>query len=156
MRLVVLTGASGAGKTTIAQAVEERHPRLATVLFFDSIGIPSVERMIAEFGSGEAWQRAMTLHWNILFEGQSRLSFLKEAIGSSGIADHRIVLVDCDDATRTRRLSVAREQPELANPTMMTWAKFLRAEAQIAGCEVLDTSFLDLDACVERVCSLLG
>jgi hypothetical protein len=168
MRLVVLSGASGSGKTTIAQAIKARHPELAAVLFFDSVGVPSVEQMIAECGSGEAWQRATTLRWmeriaampeqdrDILFEGQARLSFLREGIASAGIADTRIVLVDCDDTTRARRLSLERKQPDLANPTMMHWAKVLRAEAKLAGCDILDTSTAPLEACVERVCSLFG
>jgi hypothetical protein len=168
MRLVVLTGASGSGKTTIARAIEQRHANLATVLFFDSIGIPPVEQRIAEHGAGEAWQKAATLRWmqriaamreqdrDILFEGQSRISFLTQGIALAGIAEFRIVLVDCDDTTRTHRLLHDRKQPDLANPTMMNWAKFLRAEAELAGCEVLDTSTASLEACVERVCSLFG
>ena len=95
--MVVLTGASGSGKTTIARAIEQRHANLATVLFFDCIGIPPVEQRIAEYGSGEAWQKATTLRWmeriaamqqdrDILFEGQTRISFLREGIASAGIA----------------------------------------------------------------------
>jgi hypothetical protein len=167
MPLVVLTGASGSGKTTIARGVEARHPGLATVLFFDSIGVPAAEQMVAEYGSGEAWQRAMTLQWmkhiaampapghSVLFEGQSRLAFLQEGIVAASLTNARIILLDCDDTTRTRRLEVDRRQPELANPTMMNWAKFLRAEADRAGCEILDTSHATLEACIERVCALL-
>jgi ABC-type taurine transport system ATPase subunit len=168
MRLVVLTGASGSGKTTIARAVQQRHAGLATVLFFDSIGVPSIERMIAHHGSGEAWQKAATLRWmeriagmsvhtrNVLFEGQARISFLEEGVASVGIEDFHIVLVDCDDATRAHRLSLRRGQSELANPTMMNWAEVLRAEAELAGCDILDTSTASLDTCVERVCSLFA
>jgi predicted kinase len=167
MGLVILTGASGSGKTTIARAIERRYPGLATVFFFDSIGVPSAERRLAEYGSDGEWQRAMTLRWmqriaavpqqdrSVLFEGQSRLAFLQEGIVAAGLTDARIVLLDCDDTTRTRRLEVDRRQPELANPTMMNWAKFLRAEAERAGCEILDTSHATLEACIERVCALL-
>jgi chloramphenicol 3-O-phosphotransferase len=167
MRLVVLTGASGSGKTTIAKAIEQRHPGLATVLFFDSIGIPSPEHMIAEYGSDEAWQRAATLRWmeriaampeqsRILLEGQACISFLREGIALADITDFRIILVDCDEATRARRLLLDRRQPDLANPTMLNWAKHLRAEAERAGCEILDTSTTTLGACVERICSFFG
>ncbi|MEJ0005736.1 MAG: hypothetical protein WDM77_04950 [Steroidobacteraceae bacterium] len=38
--LVVLTGASASGKTTIALAIETAHPEF-TVLRFDTIGVPS-------------------------------------------------------------------------------------------------------------------
>ena len=54
-RLLVLVGASGAGKTTIAKAVESQRPKLADVFFFDRVGVPTPEAMIAGWGSGEAW-----------------------------------------------------------------------------------------------------
>src|SRR5580692_1432258 len=42
--LLILTGASGAGKTTLAHAVQESLPN-CEVRFFDSIGVPSAEIM---------------------------------------------------------------------------------------------------------------
>jgi dephospho-CoA kinase len=163
MRLIVLTGVSGSGKTTIARAFQVRYHDRADVLFFDSIGVPSPRQMAAEYGSGEEWQRAKTIDWMlriaasaeshrcILFEGQIRLTFLFEAIAAAGISDHRIVLVDCDDATRTRRLVGERKQSDLANPTMLNWARFLRSEAERMNCEILDTSSTPIEACVERI-----
>jgi hypothetical protein len=164
MRLVILAGASGSGKTAIAEAIRIERPDLAEVLHFDGIGVPSPEAMVAGWGSGEAWQRAMTFSWMariaamhgqdrpVLFEGQMRLAFVREGLVAAGITDARVILVDCDDATRTHRLSANRDQPELANPTMMIWAEFLRREAKETGCEVLDTSQLSLERSVERVC----
>ena len=93
--LVVLTGASGGGKTTIALEVERAHPEF-TVFRFDTVGVPSADVM-ATFGTGYqpggAWQRAMTLQWferirslideghSVLFEGQMRIAFIQEALG---------------------------------------------------------------------------
>jgi dephospho-CoA kinase len=117
MRLVILTGASGSGKTAIAETIRIGHPDLAEVLHFDSIGVPSPEARLAGWGSGEAWQRAMTLSWMtriaamssqnrpVLFEGQMRLAFVREGLLAAGIANARVILVDCDDATRTHRLT---------------------------------------------------
>jgi adenylate kinase family enzyme len=51
MALVILIGASGAGKTTIAEAIAQRHGDEVAVFHFDQIGVPSVERMVAECGS---------------------------------------------------------------------------------------------------------
>jgi hypothetical protein len=163
MRLVILTGASGSGKTTIAERIEQRHPELARVFRFDRIGVPSPEERIAGWGSGEDWQRAMTLEWlvriaavrnfdlPVLFEGQMRLSFIQEGLAFAGIADARIVLVHCDDATRTHRLCNERKQPELADSKMMMWAEFLRREAETAGFEVLDTSKISIEESVDHV-----
>ena len=168
MQLVVLTGASGSGKTTIADAIRTGYPGLVEVLHFDRVGVPSSEAMMAGWGSGEAWQRAMTMEWMariaalpdrgrpVLFEGQTRLAFLHEALDAAGLAGARVVLVDCDDETRTRRLTRERMQPELANPRMMNWAQFLRREAHEAGCEVLDTARMPLADCIMLVRERLG
>ena len=163
MTLVVLIGASGSGKTTIAEAIAAQRPQDFDVFHFDRIGVPAVEQMIADYGSPAGWQRAKTFDWmfrlagtvdpgrNVLFEGQMRLAFLSAAIAASGLTDCIPVLVDCDDATRRRRLSLHRMQPELADQSMMDWARFLRDEATSAGCEILDTSALSLAASVEAV-----
>jgi hypothetical protein len=46
--------------------IRSKKPRspIINCLYFDSIGVPSPEQMIAEFGSGENWQRAKTFDWN--------------------------------------------------------------------------------------------
>ena len=154
-RLLVLTGASGAGKTTLARRCAELHPSGLAVRHFDSIGVPSRQRMTEDFGSLEAWQRRKTHDWlaalarleesRILFEGQSRIAFITEAMAAAGLSDGRIVLVDCDDATRAHRLKVDRAQPELVDETILRWAAFLREEARQFGCALLDTSNLDVD-----------
>ena len=167
MRFVVLIGASGSGKTAIASAIEKRYGDDVRVFYFDRIGVPSVDRMIAECGSGEAWQRAKTFEWmtrlaplcgsghGLLLEGQSRLSFLAEAAEAAGITDYSPILVDCDDETRARRLSLDRRQPELVNEEMMTWADYLRRDAKERSCDILDTSRLVLDQCVAYVIARL-
>lgn len=166
MPLVILTGASGSGKTAIAEAIERRRPGWADVFHFDRIGVPSSEAMVSGWGSGEAWQRAMTFEWlariatmkstrPTLFEGQMRLGFVQEGLLLAGLRDARVVLVDCDDEVRRRRLSIDRNQSDLANPTMMNWAAFLRREARESGYEALDTTRLTLEASVERVYALL-
>ena len=61
---VLMTGASGAGKSYLAKALEEKlDPKFAHLAYFDHIGVPPVEEMIEKFGSGEKWQEAMTHKW---------------------------------------------------------------------------------------------
>lgn len=169
MALVIMTGASGSGKTAIAQAIEEMCP-LVTVFRFDTIGVPSPEAMAA-FGNGHqpggAWQRAMTFEWleriapllgegkTVLFEGQMRVAFLREALHACKIAGARILCVECDEATRRRRLVQDRLQPELANERMMSWSRYLHQEAVEAGCEILDTTQLSLSDSARYVLSVL-
>jgi shikimate kinase len=163
MSIVVLIGASGAGKTSIASAVRSRHGAEFNVFHFDHIGVPPIEQMIAEHGSGEAWQRAKTIEWMttlaeaaelrrpVLFEGQTRLSSLAEGAASAGGPRYAAILVDCDDEIRMSRLSVDRKQPELADAAMMNWAKWLRRDAIARGCEILDTSTCSLEESISYV-----
>lgn len=165
--LIILTGASGAGKTTLARHLTEVSSDPVRVLFFDSIGVPSLKDMIADFGSGEAWQRIHTLHWMarirtllsgqipVLFEGQMRIQFIEEALAAQHIESARIVLVDCDDATRRTRLHRDRGQPHLANAEMMNWARYLRAEAMARHLEILDTGQQSVEECLSRIRTLL-
>jgi hypothetical protein len=155
------------GKTTIAQSVEKLALPNCEVHFFDSVGVPSVEQMRREYGPGHepggAWQRAMTLHWvrrirailkggtSVLLEGQMRIAFVKEALAENQISSAYIILLDCDDTTRAERLHVHREQPDLANLDMMTWARYLREEAYAADVRVLDTGRLSVAECVSVI-----
>jgi predicted kinase len=162
VNLIVLTGASGSGKTTIADAIAARFAGEIEVHDFDSIGVPPLKQMTADYGSPAAWQRAMTFKWmerlaeraaqgrKLLFEGQMRLAFVAEAAKAIGLS-YLPLLVDCDDETRRHRLAVDRRQPELADAEMMNWAAFLRREAVANGCEILDTSGLSLDESVRAV-----
>jgi energy-coupling factor transporter ATP-binding protein EcfA2 len=167
MQFVVLIGTSGSGKTTIARAIAQSYADDVEVFHFDGIGVPSAKQMIAEYGSAEGWQRAKTIEWmaklaplhrpgrGLLFEGQTRLSFLAEGADTAGGPGYLPILVDCDDETRSRRLSLGREQPELANQNMMNWARYLRREAKDGGCEILDTTALSLDQCIIHVMARL-
>jgi adenylate kinase family enzyme len=168
-RFVILTGASGSGKTTIALEIEKGHSEVA-VFRADTIGVPSAEVM-ASYGTGHqpggAWQRAFTLQWieriapvvasgrPVLFEGQMRLAFIREGLEASGLAHARVVLVECNDETRTARLTHDRLQPELANESMMGWSCYLHEEAVQFGYEVLDSGAMTLAESVERIVSYL-
>jgi energy-coupling factor transporter ATP-binding protein EcfA2 len=170
-KLVVLTGASGSGKTTIARRLEPVLPHACSVFFFDSIGVPSLEGM-KEWGEGHqpggAWMRAMTLEWlkriaavlatgqSVLFEGQMRIAFILEGLAAAHIGDARILLLDCDDQVRASRLQAERNQPELANFHMMNWARYLREEAAEANCERIDTGGVPVERCMELLSGYLS
>jgi adenylate kinase family enzyme len=163
MGFVILTGASGSGKTTISKAIASRYADSVDVYHFDQVGVPSTEEMRATCGSVEAWQLAKTHEWmakiaanrrtqrHVLFEGQMRCSFALEAAAAAEITEFILILVDCDDDTRIRRLISRRRQPDLATPTMMSWARYLRNEAQQLRCTILDTTLLSLEECVTQI-----
>lgn len=157
--ILIVTGASGSGKTTLVNHIKESLPDVQ-FLHFDSIGIPNTADMIKEYGSGEGWQKAKTYEWiqrlkadyqakgPVIFEGQMRISFIKEAIHFEDISGVTIVLIDCADNARMKRL-VDSGRPELANQTMMNWAKFLRKEAQEFSLVTLDTSGASVEETAE-------
>ncbi|MBV9181206.1 MAG: AAA family ATPase [Acidobacteria bacterium] len=168
---VVLTGASGAGKTTIARSMGDLGLPNCEVHFFDSIGVPSVERMYRDYGPGQepggTWQRTMTLEWmrrirtildrgtSVVFEGQMRIAFVKEALAENQIRSAHLFLLDCDDTTRRERLQMERAQADLANREMMNWARYLREEAYAADIRVLDTGRLTVAECVSVIVECL-
>lgn len=79
--IVFLTGASGAGKTSILDAFTKKNTSSAIAcLHFDDIGVPAEQKMIAVYGSGSEWQKAMTYHWikKLLNEYQNKKLIILE------------------------------------------------------------------------------
>jgi hypothetical protein len=74
-----------------------------------------------------------------------------EACTFAGIANYRIILFDCEDDVRERRL-IARGHPELVNSQMAYCARYLREEASRRGDPIIDTTRLT----VEEACELLS
>ena len=161
--LLIVIGASGAGKTAAVGALAARRIAGVRCYHFDSIGVPSTDEMERTWGSGEAWQKEMTKQWIerlaqngdsvecAVLEGQTRPSFIDPELASAGIRHARIVLLDCTPATRLARLAGPRAQPELANERMSAWAAYLRGQVDALGAGVVDTSEIP----VERVADYL-
>lgn len=167
-KLIILTGASGSGKTTIVNSLKT-NPALCYLNLvthsFDSIGIPPINEMIDSCGSIENWQRTQTHLWieriqsesakydYVVFEGQMRIAFIKEALKKNNLQGSQIILIDCTDSVRRTRLIEHRNQPELVNDEMLQWAQFLRAEAAEATICQVDTSFLSAQEAAQAVIS---
>jgi chloramphenicol 3-O-phosphotransferase len=163
---VILTGASGAGKSTIAQAIEDAHPEIV-VYQSDRIGFPSDE-IIASYGPmdepGGPLQRGFALHWfgvfakdlqagkPVLLDAQLRIKFIHEALALHGIENARILLVECVDESREARLH-GRGNPELVHWDMSNWGRYLHREAEQYGHQVLDTTHASVEQSVARVLS---
>ena len=163
---VILTGASGVGKTTIAQAIEESHPGIA-VYQGDRIGLPTDE-ILAGYGHtdepGGPAQRGFALYWigviadklktgtPVLLETQCRIAFLHEALSLHSISNARTILVECSDLSRETRLH-GRGHPELANDKMSGWSRYLHREAEEFGHEILDTTDVPVEAITSHVLS---
>jgi dephospho-CoA kinase len=165
-RAVFLVGASGVGKTTIADVLQERSPWTGHTYHFDDIGVPSPEEMVAQYGSGEAWQEWATHQWVErlaataaplqLLEGQTRPSFILSAAATQSELDSRIILLDCTPEVRSWRLTRGRNRPELASDRMDRWAVYLRGQADALGLVVIDTSEGDPESLADEVERAIG
>lgn len=156
--IIFLTGASGVGKTTLVnQFCRENNKDSKIACFhFDSIGVPSEQKMVAVYGSGSEWQKAMTYHWVqkfkqfldkdlILIEGQVNLAYIESALTGLGFYQYQIILLHCEQHIRHQRLAGERLQPELVNSEMDNWSQFLKKQALEKNVVILNTTELTQD-----------
>jgi len=164
--VVVLVGASGSGKTTVAEVLAARPPWAGNTHYFDTIGVPSAAEMEERHGGGEAWQLWATQQWMDrlarsdsalqLLEGQTRPSFVMTAAEAHPELAVQIVLLDCTPEVRQHRLAELRQASELANPQMDCWAAYLAGQAHALGLSVIDTGDLEPGAVADRVEAATG
>jgi uridine kinase len=160
VRILVVTGASGTGKTTLVRRVESRGIAGVSFHFFDSIGVPSTEQMVSDYGSPSNWQVAMTHQWIerlargesglCVLDGQVRPSTVREAFARYQVDGH-VLLLDCTHAVREARLRDDRQQPELISQDMACWASYLRGQADALDLPVLDTSAMTVEIGAEAL-----
>jgi len=159
--ILVVTGASGSGKTATVRALEARALSGVRCYYFDAVGVPSAEYR----GSGgpEGWQAVTTNEWMrrlvadpdgadvYVLDGQTRPSFVRGAVEGNRRAFVRIVLLDCAPAVRHARLVGPRGQPELSSARMDCWAAYLRGQADALNLPIIDTTDLGIDAAVDAL-----
>ena len=147
LAILVLTGASGAGKTTLTLKLNELEIPGVKGFNCDRVKIESDEM------SASTDLQADILRYWISHLSQSETG-IELAVLDTQISPHRalevlnqeainyaqIVLVDCDPAKRNERLHMDRSQPELANAQMDCWAAYLRGQADALGLSIIDTS----------------
>ncbi|GMU19716.1 MAG: hypothetical protein AMXMBFR12_09080 [Candidatus Babeliales bacterium] len=166
--ILFITGVSGAGKTTVLKQLCSKLAQQSVGCFhFDSIGVPSVEQMIQEYGGPSQWQQAMTEKWVndllsnhqdeklLILEGQVNLDFIKNACAKHNFKNYEIILIHCDDAIRHKRLRINRNQPELVNQDMDNWAHFLHRQAQQRNVTILDSGRLAVAQIVNKIVSMV-
>lgn len=162
--ILFITGVSGAGKTTILKKLCEYLAGKSVACFhFDTIGVPSIDQMIKEYGGPSQWQQAMTEKWVadllanhsnkklLILEGQVNLQFIKDACARHNFTNYKIILIHCDNKTRHERLRTTRNQPELINQDMDNWAQFLHKQAQQMQVTIMDSGIMSVDQIVNEL-----
>jgi hypothetical protein len=161
--IVVVTGASGAGKTAAVSALDARELPGVQCFFFDSIGVPTLAVMDRDYGGPEQWQTWATHRWLAqlsalddsvrvaVLDAQTRPSIVFAAPGCGTSWRASVVLFDCSSEVRIARLCGPRGQPELATGRMDNWASYLRGQADALGLPIVDTSDLTIDEVSTRL-----
>lgn len=152
--LYFITGASGVGKTTLVDLLKTKYKSKPwSFHHFDEIGVPSIQEMTKEFGSPSLWQKAKAEEWiqrliltkggeKVFLEGQVNLQFIREGFRKHNFENYQIILIDCTDKEMERRLVHLRKQPELYDPDMKNWLKFLRQQAAKFHSTIIENSDL--------------
>jgi hypothetical protein len=155
LAILVVTGASGVGKTSAVRSLESRQRADIRCFYFDQIGVPSIEIMESKFGGAGGWQAHATRQWISrlaidglrgyvsVLDGQTRPSFVRSAAAPFPSVHFRIVLLDCDPGARGARVG-KRGQPELATARMDAWSAYVRGQADALELPVLDTTLLTI------------
>jgi ABC-type arginine transport system ATPase subunit len=145
--ILVLTGASGAGKTTLALKLNE-----LDIPGVKGINCDRVEVKLDETAGATDRQSEILRYWIshlrqpetgielAVLDTQIRPHRALEVLSQAAIDYAQIILVDCDPVKRNERLHVERGQPELANPQMDCWAAYLRGQADALKLSIIDTS----------------
>jgi hypothetical protein len=162
--ILIITGASGVGKTAAVSALAAYDIQGVKCFHFDSIGVPSPEAMQREHGGGEAWQAWATSKWLArldalspevrvaVLDGQTRPQFVFDAARRTPLARQtHVVLFDCAAQVREARLRGLRQQPELANERMEHWAAYLRGQADALNLPIVDTGSMTLAESTQRL-----
>lgn len=163
LSILVVTGASGAGKTATVDALQARRLPGVQCFHFDSIGVPTLEAMEREHGGPERWQAWATHQWLArlaalrdgvrvaVLDAQTRPSTVFAAPGASTVWRAHVVLLDCSPEVRAARLRGPRGQGELATARMDDWAAYLRGQADALALPVIDTSELTITEAADQL-----
>ena len=161
--ILVVTGASGAGKTATVRALDARGIPGVRCFYFDSIGVPTAEVMERDYGGGEQWQASATGEWLTrlgglpdsirlaVLDGQTRPSFVFGAAARAAPRVVHVALLECSSDVRGARLRGPRQQPELADARMDQWAAYLRGQADAYDLAVIDTTSLTVRQAADQL-----
>jgi dephospho-CoA kinase len=167
MLLILITGASGSGKTTLVKTLEQKlKQNKVSINYFDNIGIPSLEDMVAIHGSVEKWQEWATHSWIekiakmadkeiFILEGSFNPEFAINAMKKFLIKDYLLLCLHANRQVREERLIFQRNQKELATQEMENFAQVLLRKTLHLGGTVVDSSNKNISALAQEIIEII-
>lgn len=161
--IVVLTGASGSGKTSLVGKLNE-----LAIPGVEGINCDRVKIDLSDTAGPSDRQAGVLSYWITKFDQDKsnvRLAVLDtqirphiaiEVLGQAGVENSQIVLVDCDPVLRNERLHKERQQPELASAQMDCWAAYLRGQADALSLSIIETGKASLDESVKTLAAIVN
>ena len=161
-KLIFILGASGSGKTTNLKKIEAKYPNKYYFCYFDQPGVPSEQEVKEKYGDWNMWGIQRTNEWVkrikdeyiedrvTLFDVHTQPVNIENACKEFGIIDYNVILLDCSDDERKRRLT-QRNQPHLITDSLLTWAQVLRDEGAKKNYIVIDNTKLELEEGFKKV-----
>ena len=149
MRLFLVNGASGAGKTTVSKALDGRTKEVTWIHPDGLMDTPNME-------SEEILRASLSLYLpedpaaTVIIDCQIRPSSVGELVRSHSLEACTAVLLDCPREIREQRL-LDRGWSDQDFNKIETWASMLREEAQVAGHRIFDTSTMSVDSIASQI-----
>lgn len=164
--IIFITGASGSGKTAILKTIEQELQDEISANYFDDIGVPSFDDMIARYGSTEKWQESATHAWIerltiitdkklVFLEGSFNPEFALSYMQKVGNCLLILICIHADRLVREERLNKYRNQPELATQDMENFALMLKQKTMELGGVVVDTTGIGIQAAASKVLEII-
>ena len=156
--VLVLTGASGAGKTTLTLKLNELAIPGVQGINCDRVKIETADASDPQPGILRHWISQLSQETSIelaVLDTQIRPHRAQEVLNEAGVVHTQIVLVDCDPIKRNERLCRERSQPELAHAQMDCWAAYLRGQADALNLSIIDTSEDSIDTSLKMLEAIL-
>ena len=165
-KVICLTWASWVGKTTITNKLKEKYGKDLENFLFSSFDnewkIPEEKEVFEKWWSWEAWQKETSEIYiekiiknnpdisTLILDRQANIDFIIWWFEKINFTNYKIILVTCSEEEMKKRLE-KRWQPELFNPDMMNWIKFLEKQAKEKKIKILDTSNISLEESILEI-----
>lgn len=147
--VLIITGASGVGKTSTLKTLSKNLPAHLEIVFFhiDDIINPNWD----EIDDTQKWQEETTLalmeqvvktakeeNTHVIFEGSVAIKYYIQGLKKQHFSDYKILLFDCSQEIMKQRL-INRGQPELYQQDMINWLNHLKKDATARDIKIINT-----------------